>query len=108
MNTETNTQSTGADVTIDGGLCKSTEYKERVMFQCTPQQRLLLSINKKVILFDAIKEIDNPEIHEWYVFQTARETSNKEIVLNDYKYGRNMYCPKTGIMRTLTKEEFYS
>lgn len=41
-----------------------------------------------------ITDIDNPDKHEWYQIGTS-------------KFGRSMFCHKTGIRRSQTMGEFY-
>jgi hypothetical protein len=88
----------GACIMWNGNICKSGEFTSRMKYKDSkhkPSQSELDRI-KQLYLTDLarIDEIENPDVHEWYQ-------------IGDDKYGRTMYCHKTGIRRQQTMGEFY-
>ncbi|MFW5962158.1 MAG: hypothetical protein ACOCQR_00905 [bacterium] len=47
--------------------------------------------------YEEIKDIDDSDKYSWVIVKIG----------NELKYGRTAYCLKTGIRRSLTREEFY-
>lgn len=88
----------GACIKWDGTICKSGEFTSRMHFKDSkykPSTHELNEIEKVGSLdYSRLDDIENPNIYEWYV-------------VGYDKYGRSMYCPKTGLKRTQTMGEFY-
>lgn len=92
-----------ACVQANGERCKASTFSQRkklknVVSEEKYQEVLELIQNlrneKSIVSENDFDEIDNGEIHEWYS-------------VGDDKYGRLMYCLKTGIVRHQTMGEFY-
>ena len=76
-----------------GNECKTDAFVDRKKLQAPLDEQLIIEkipLTKKETLTD----IDNGDVYEWV--QTRGE-----------KYGRSMYCLKTGIRRGNTMGEFY-
>ena len=86
----------GADVMLDGSLCKSEAFTSRAGYKCSDEERERIK-KLPVIKYQDIKDIDDPDAHRWYSIWLG----------NDYKYGRYMYDPKTDTLRKQTMGEFY-
>lgn len=57
-------------------------------------KKLAIAYEEKSILNEVIAEINNPKLYDW-------------VMIGNDKYGRKMYCLKTGKFRHLTMGEFY-
>jgi hypothetical protein len=88
----------GACIMWDGNICKSGEFTSRMKYKDSKHKPTESELKKITDLFPTditrIDEIENPDVHEWYQ-------------IGDDKYGRTMYCHKTGIRRQQTMGEFY-
>jgi uncharacterized cysteine cluster protein YcgN (CxxCxxCC family) len=82
----------------NGETCKSGEFTSRMKYKDSKHKPTKSKLKKITDLFPTdiarIDEIENPDVHEWYQ-------------IGDNKYGRTMYCHKTGIRRQQTMGEFY-
>ena len=88
----------GACIAWNGQRCKSNEFGSRKKYTESKHKPSAATIgrikNLPVVDIARIDEIENPDVHEWYQ-------------IGDDKYGRTMYCHKTGIRRGQTMGEFY-
>jgi hypothetical protein len=76
-----------------GNDCKTTDFTDRKKLVATSEE---LEIVQKISLtkIESIPDIEDGEKYEW-------------VQLPGDKYGRSMYCLKTGIRRGNTMGEFY-
>jgi len=110
---------TGASLRASGGKCKSSEFSYRKKHVCKPEEALRIS-GLPTVKYEDIPDIDDQDKYEWHEFLSVKQVRKGEIkagwphgepedriVTCDSKYGRSMYCPKTGIKRSQTMGEFY-
>jgi len=76
-----------------GNECKTGAFVDRMGFKCSYEEYDKI---KKIPLTEivTIKDIDDGDKYEW-------------VQIKGEKYGRSMYCLKTGIRRGNTMGEFY-
>ena len=92
-----------ACVTSKGTRCKAGSFEVRAKIKNFVSEEEYQKIKKSldearktnsIIDEETYPDIDNGDKHEWYSF-------------GDGKYGRIMYCKKTGTFRHQTMGEFY-
>ena len=76
-----------------GNECKTEAFVDRMGFKGSYEEYDRIK-NIPLTKDDAIKDVDDGEIYEW-------------VQIKGDKYGRSMYCLKTGIRRSNTMGEFY-
>ncbi len=87
-----------ANVGNDGLLYNSSNFVSLMKYKNSKHNPSIEELAKINLIpytnIEDIIDIDNPDKHEWYE-------------IGGDKFGRSMYCHKTGIRRTQTMGEFY-
>jgi hypothetical protein len=101
-------------VTWNDKRCLATAFTDRKEFKPADKQEALRISRLPLKKIEDIPDINDGNKYEWYEFRTVREETydnywhkKGDIVNNDSKYGRCMYCPRTDTLRNNTMGEFY-